>query len=194
MEQLSLLELFAPPRRERRKKAPSTRSTAALERLAAAYLRPLRKLRWACPRRVRVIFNLRLRSSLGRADFSSATVELNPHLLDRHPAELVPTLVHEVCHLAAGARAGHGPKWKSDDAWPAALRQRSATRSILHTSSAGAGSGSGAARPAARAIPGTIAGHGATAAAIAAGACWSSPRPPRRPERSPGQAGRLPGT
>ncbi len=113
MEQLSLLELFAQPPRARTKKAPSVRSTAALERLAAAYLRPLRKLRWACPRRVRVSFNSRLRSSLGRADFSSATVELNPHLLDRNPAELLPTLVHEVCHLAAGARAGHGPKWKA---------------------------------------------------------------------------------
>ena len=85
MEQLSLLELFARRRPERRKKIPSQRSTAALERLAAAYLRPLRKLRWLCPRRVAVIFNARLRSTLGRADFAAATVELNPHLLDRNP-------------------------------------------------------------------------------------------------------------
>ncbi len=27
--------------------------------------------------------------------------------------ELVPTLVHELCHLAAGPRAGHGPKWRA---------------------------------------------------------------------------------
>jgi predicted SprT family Zn-dependent metalloprotease len=117
LEQLSLLELFvAPPpaaRTQRRPKIPSERPTAALERLAAAYLRPLRKLRWLCPRKVKVVFNGRLRSTLGRADFSAVTVELNPHLLDRNPRELVPTLVHELCHLAAGPRAGHGPKWKS---------------------------------------------------------------------------------
>lgn len=113
MEQLSLLELFLRPPRERRQRPPSSRSTAALERLAAAYLKPLRKLRWLCPRRVRVIFNSRLRSTLGRADFTNVTVELNPHLLDRNPQELLPTLVHELCHLAAGPRAGHGPRWKA---------------------------------------------------------------------------------
>ncbi|MEO8275363.1 MAG: SprT-like domain-containing protein [Thermoanaerobaculia bacterium] len=76
-------------------------------------MRPLRKLRWACPRKVKVVFNGRLRSSLGRADFSRATIELNPHLLDRNPAELLPTLLHELGHLAAGPRAGHGSKWKA---------------------------------------------------------------------------------
>ncbi len=127
MEQLSLLGLFVERRPERRRKLPSERSTAALERIAAAYLKPLRKLRWACPRRVRVMFISRLRSSLGRADFSTATIELNPHLLDLHPQELLPTLVHELCHLAAGARAGHGPKWK------AMLEASGAKPTVCHT-------------------------------------------------------------
>lgn len=60
-----------------------------------------------------VEFNPRLRSTLGRADFARATVELNPRLLDRHPRELVPTLLHELCHLLAGPCAKHGPKWRA---------------------------------------------------------------------------------
>ena len=58
------------------------------------------------------MFNPRLRSSAGRADFRARCIELNPRLLDRNPAELVPTLAHELCHLFAGVRAGHGPRWK----------------------------------------------------------------------------------
>lgn len=59
-----------------------------------------------------VVFNPRLRTAVGRADFTACAIELNPRLLDRHPEELVPTLVHELCHLLAGARAGHGPRWR----------------------------------------------------------------------------------
>jgi predicted SprT family Zn-dependent metalloprotease len=60
-----------------------------------------------------VVFNSRLRSSVGRADFRARTIELNPRLLDRHPGELLPTLAHELCHLVAGARAGHGSRWRA---------------------------------------------------------------------------------
>ncbi len=66
-------------------------------------------------RRVRdlaVLWNRRLRTALGRAHFAVRTIELNPTLLDRHPEELLPTLVHELCHLIAGARAAHGPRWR----------------------------------------------------------------------------------
>lgn len=62
---------------------------------------------------LRVVFNYRLRTAAGRADFSGRTIELNPRLLDRHPRELLPTLVHELCHLAVGARAGHGARWRA---------------------------------------------------------------------------------
>lgn len=63
-------------------------------------------------RELHVVWNRRLRTALGRADFGARTIELNPALLDRHPEELVPTLVHELCHLVAGPRAGHGPRWR----------------------------------------------------------------------------------
>ena len=55
---------------------------------------------------VRVAYNPRLRTTLGRAVPAEGRVELNTHLLRRHPAELVPTLVHELAHLAAHARYG----------------------------------------------------------------------------------------
>jgi predicted SprT family Zn-dependent metalloprotease len=97
----------------RRKRAPSDRPLAALERLGRAVLRHLRRERLTRLRDLAVVWNGRLRSTLGRADYRGGTVELNSQLLDRNPAELVPTLVHELCHLAAGVRAGHGPKWKA---------------------------------------------------------------------------------
>jgi predicted SprT family Zn-dependent metalloprotease len=84
-----------------------------MERLGRAILKRLRREGLTRARDLRVIWNRRLRSTLGRAEFRTATVELNPQLLDRNPQELVPTLIHELCHLAAGVRAGHGAKWKA---------------------------------------------------------------------------------
>jgi predicted SprT family Zn-dependent metalloprotease len=75
-------------------------------------LRHLRRRKLTRVRELTVTWNRRLRSTLGRADYRAQRVELNPELLDRNPAELLPTLVHEVCHLAAGVRARHGEKWK----------------------------------------------------------------------------------
>jgi len=110
--QLALpLEAPSPVRRPRLRRLPTRRSIAALERLAAAYGRKLGMRRRLVG--LRVVFNSRLRTAAGRADFSGRTIELNPRLLDRHPEELLPTLVHELCHLAVGARAGHGPRWRS---------------------------------------------------------------------------------
>ncbi|MGE0640412.1 MAG: SprT-like domain-containing protein [Thermoanaerobaculia bacterium] len=107
------LEAAAPERPPRIHKRPSERSTAALERLAGIVLGPLRRQRLTRLREFRVVWNGRLRSTLGRADYRAAAIELNPELLDRNPGELVPTLIHELCHLAAGVRAGHGAKWKA---------------------------------------------------------------------------------
>jgi predicted SprT family Zn-dependent metalloprotease len=106
------LPLDAPPPAAamRRRKAPSARRPAALARLArwlAGRLGARRETRG-----LRVWFNPRLRTAIGRADFSARAIELNARLLDRHPEELVPTLVHELCHLVAGARAGHGARWR----------------------------------------------------------------------------------
>lgn len=83
-----------------------------MERLGAAILKRLRSERRTRLRDFSVVWNRRLKSTLGRADYRNVRVELNPELIDRNPHELVPTLVHELCHLAAGVRAGHGAKWK----------------------------------------------------------------------------------
>ena len=108
------LQLILPFQRpERRRKRPSERKIAALERLGRAVLRRLRREQLTRQRELRVVWNRRLRSTLGRAVYRADTVELNPDLLDRNPRELLPTLVHELCHLAAGVRAGHGAKWKA---------------------------------------------------------------------------------
>jgi predicted SprT family Zn-dependent metalloprotease len=101
--------LEAPPAR-RRSKLPSRRPPEALARLARMLLRRLGLRRRA--EGVRVVFNPRLRTVLGRAYGRDRAVELNPRLLDRHPDELLPTLVHELCHLAAGIRDGHGDRWR----------------------------------------------------------------------------------
>jgi len=94
-----------------RPRPPSRRRPEALARLARRLAERL-----SAGRRVRsleVVFNRRLRTAVGRADFHGCRIELNPRLLDRHPQELLPTLVHELCHLLAGARAGHGPRWRA---------------------------------------------------------------------------------
>lgn len=111
MQQLELPFDPAPsvPRQPKPRRAPSARRPEALVRLGGLVQRHLGRRR---PLPFAVRFNPRLRSTLGRADFTHATVELNPRLLDRHPDELVPTLLHELCHLLAGPRAGHGPRWR----------------------------------------------------------------------------------
>jgi predicted SprT family Zn-dependent metalloprotease len=106
------LELpLAAARRPRRTRLPSGRRPGALERLALALARRVGAA--GRLRGLRVLFNGRLRTSAGRADFAGRAIELNPRLLDRHPAELVPTLAHELAHLIAGPRARHGPRWRA---------------------------------------------------------------------------------
>lgn len=104
------LPLAAPLARARRSRPVSSRPTEALARLARHLAR--RQGARGLAGEVRVVFNRRLRTAVGRADFSARTIELNPRLLDRHPEELLPTLVHELAHLVAGPRAGHGPAWR----------------------------------------------------------------------------------
>ncbi|MFN7943495.1 MAG: SprT-like domain-containing protein [Thermoanaerobaculia bacterium] len=103
---------FQPPPRPaaRRRRAPSRRSPRALERLTDSWCRRLRRPRWRGTIRVR--FNARMRTALGRAVHGERLLELNPRLLDAHPPELLPTLAHELCHLLAGFRAAHGPAWR----------------------------------------------------------------------------------
>lgn len=56
---------------------------------------------------VTICYNPRLRTTLGRAVYDDFRVELNARLLLEHPAELVPTLAHELAHLAVYV------KWRS---------------------------------------------------------------------------------
>jgi len=67
---------------------------------------------------IRWCWNPRLRTTIGRAVFEDHLVELNPHLLARHPGEVRGVLVHELAHLVVVRRHGfretaHGPRWKS---------------------------------------------------------------------------------
>jgi SprT protein len=67
--------------------------------------------------RLRVAYNPRLRSTLGRALLEEARVELNPRLLMAHPEELVGTLAHELAHLVVHDRYGvvapHGSHFRA---------------------------------------------------------------------------------
>lgn len=93
-----------------KRRAPSALTQPALKLIVRAYLRRMGEEQRA--ERVRVSFYPRLRTAIGRADPSRGRIYLNPRLLDRYPNELVPTLVHELCHVVAGLKAGHGPRWK----------------------------------------------------------------------------------
>jgi predicted SprT family Zn-dependent metalloprotease len=67
--------------------------------------------------RVRIVYNPRLSTTLGRACLNEFRVELNPRLLTDHPTELVPTLAHELAHLVVYDRHGasvrpHGAEFR----------------------------------------------------------------------------------
>jgi len=80
-------------------------------------------------RRVKIVYNPRLRSALGRAllgrEAGHCRIELNTRLLLEHPGELLSTLAHELAHVvvhlrygltasAAGRRAApHGPHFRT---------------------------------------------------------------------------------
>ncbi len=96
--------------RRRVRRPPSQLNDAALRLVVISYLRRLGEEHRA--ERVRVVFNRRMRTAIGRCEPGRARIYLNPRLLDRYPRELVPTIVHELCHVVAGLRAGHGPRWQ----------------------------------------------------------------------------------
>lgn len=81
-------------------------TTSELNRIARRWARGL-----GDERPLLVVWNPRMRSLAGTADFSRREVALNERLLRRRPKETLATLAHEVCHLVAGPRAGHGPRW-----------------------------------------------------------------------------------
>lgn len=68
--------------------------------------------------RLSVTWNPRMRSTAGRAFWPEARIELNPRLLDLDADEVRNTMLHELAHLVAYARAGrkrikaHGMEWR----------------------------------------------------------------------------------
>ena len=65
-----------------------------------------------------VEWNPRMRTTAGRAFWPCARIELNPKLNELVPDEVQRTLLHELAHLVAYARAGrrkisaHGEEWR----------------------------------------------------------------------------------
>ena len=58
------------------------------------------------PEEVRIVYNPRLRTALGRAFPRERRVELNARLLRAHPQEFIPTLAHELAHVVVYIRYG----------------------------------------------------------------------------------------
>jgi len=79
---------------------------------------------------VRIVYNPRLRVTLGRACLEENRVELNTRLLREHPDQLPATLVHELAHLVVHDRFGrvppHGRQFAS------LMRQAGADPSATH--------------------------------------------------------------
>jgi predicted SprT family Zn-dependent metalloprotease len=58
--------------------------------------------------------NTRMSRTLGRCDHRTRTIQLARWVFERCPwAEVEDLVRHEVAHALAGARAGHGPRWKA---------------------------------------------------------------------------------
>jgi len=65
---------------------------------------------------IRFGYNGRLRRSLGRAFYKDGRIDLNPRLLSANPSQVIPTLVHELAHVATyrlfGDVGAHGPHFR----------------------------------------------------------------------------------
>ena len=68
--------------------------------------------------KIMVAWNSRMRSTAGRAFWPEGKIELNPKLIDLSVEEVRNTMLHELAHLLAYARAGrkrikaHGSEWR----------------------------------------------------------------------------------
>lgn len=90
-------------------------SASVLQNSAAALLRSLNAGKLAAI--LRVEWNDRMRTTVGRADFHRSLILLNPALQKFGSAEVERTLRHELAHLLAYARSRrrvlpHGPEWR----------------------------------------------------------------------------------
>ncbi|MBT8044829.1 MAG: SprT-like domain-containing protein [Verrucomicrobiae bacterium] len=68
--------------------------------------------------KVCVVWNSRMRTTAGRAFWPEGKIELNPKLVELAPEEIQATMLHELAHVLAYARAGrrrisaHGAEWR----------------------------------------------------------------------------------
>jgi SprT protein len=91
-------------------------SAAQLRGLAATLLREAGAVTFA--RRLRVEWNARMRTAVGRAEPRRVLITLNPMLQKFGTEEIERTLRHELAHLLAQHRAGrrrilpHGREWR----------------------------------------------------------------------------------
>ena len=91
-------------------------SASKMRDRAAGLLRELKANKLA--RRLRVEWNRRMRTTVGRADYSRSLISLNPALQSFGLNEIDRTLRHELAHLMAQFRAGrrrilpHGAEWR----------------------------------------------------------------------------------
>lgn len=95
------------------------RSTGGDKTLTAQCVESLQLLGLdALASQVVVEWNPRMRTTAGRAFWPCARIEMNPKLQELAPEEVQQTLLHELAHLVAYARAGrrrikaHGAEWQ----------------------------------------------------------------------------------
>jgi predicted SprT family Zn-dependent metalloprotease len=91
-------------------------SAREMQDRAIGLLRPLKAEKLAS--RLKVEWNARMRTAVGRADYSRSLISLNPVLQNFGSDEIEGTLRHELAHLLAQFRAGrrrilpHGVEWR----------------------------------------------------------------------------------
>lgn len=96
--------------------SPESGVDAVLTKLCRTLVGNLKLM--ALAENVEVVWNRRLTSTAGSANFKSSRISLNPRLREISDDEIDRTLRHELAHLIAHARAGkrridaHGPEWR----------------------------------------------------------------------------------
>jgi len=68
---------------------------------------------WQCPQlleNLHIGYNGRLKTTAGLAYLETGRVQLNTRLLSSNPDQLIPTLIHELAHIAVHRRFGPSAK------------------------------------------------------------------------------------
>ena len=70
-----------------------------------------RMIHWNVPKDWTFRFNS-LKNYIGYCRYRPKTIELSIHFLNRPVHQIIKTIDHEIAHIFAGNRAGHGPIWQ----------------------------------------------------------------------------------